>query len=157
MNGTRLGELHALLGEELDLADDLLHALHDERDALAAREIHALGAIAARKEALVRALDGLGTRQHELLHAQGLRSTDASRDWLAHGAPAPIARAWARLAETLASCRGQNDRNGGVARLLDVYAGRLLDLLARSEDRDALYGPQGNRQLVSPTRYTASA
>lgn len=152
-------ELTRLLDASEGATRALLATLEEERDALARRDRTAIEALAERKQAQSRELDGLGRHMRQALSGLGIHHQGAGA--VEHGLEAlglaGLATAWLDFRARVSRCRDLNLANGRVIAISQRSAERLLDILQGTDSRTHLYGPQGRRRSTGQSGYLAKA
>ncbi len=149
--------IKALLEKELAAAESLHDCLDREYAALNGTDFAAIEATTAQKDSELTALDRHTRERRRLLHSDGIQDTSAS-GWIERLDPADahgLTRLWQRLQSLGRECQAQNERNGIVLKTRLRYAGHTLNILRGGEQRDGMYGPDGETHSEPDARSLA--
>lgn len=141
---------------DIDLSQQLLDTLHEERKALETRQYADFEALLGSKAQLIANLEqNTNTRRH-WLQDQGFTSEAESLSAARTAAPQAAAR-WEQAAYLWRDCQTANQINEQVCRRTQVVVENVLDVLRGQHGQKATYNAQGQSQRPMGGRTITSA
>lgn len=138
-------DLAETIKAESALIERFVALLHEEQEALSSGNIGELPTLSQKKETFATELNALSGLRNEQLTALGFAEGRAGMDaWrAANPEKKAIVGAWDKTLSLAAEARELNRVNGELIRLRMEHNSKALDILVRSRDSLALYGPDG--------------
>lgn len=135
-------EFNQFLLLDIDLSQQLLKTLQEERQALEARQYERFEELLGEKAQLIASLEqNTNTRRHWLQH-QGFSNEIESLDAARKAAP-DVAASWDEAAVLWRSCQTANQINEQICRRTQVVVENVLDVLRGQHGQKATYDAQG--------------
>ena len=149
-------EFNLFLQQDIDLSQQLLGLLNDERQALQTREYAQFEELLGAKAQLIAQLErNTNTRRHWLQN-QGFTSEAGSLQAARAHAP-DVAAQWEQAAELWRQCQTANQINEQICRRTQVVVENVLDVLRGQHGQKATYNAQGQAQRSVGGRTITSA
>lgn len=149
-------EFDRFLQLDLDLSQQLLESLQEERQVLEARQYQRFEELLGEKSQLIASLEQNTNTRRSWLQQQGFTSETESLQAARKAAPQVAAR-WDEAAELWRNCQTANQINEQICRRTQVVVESVLDVLRGEHGHKATYNAQGQAQRSIGGRTITSA
>lgn len=140
--GSQWQQLQQLLQNDLNITDEMLLLLGNERTALETRNYEQFQQLVEQKLTLVRQLESNSTARQAVLRTAGF-STDRNALENARLLAPQIAEQWQQLIVRWQQCQNLNTVNERIAKRTKLVVSQVLEILRGQNNRQRLYNATG--------------